>query len=171
MSTPPLLTVMGEFTDARTLALVERCSKKAKEIIVPILNSKLHKVILDRFPYIKYLPADQSGQYYRQILKSYFRSTNIPLQVETSHWVGNLLDNHPVRRISSCYVREAMQTAEGRRRVLKSIEEWRVALERTVTVPTTLRDLVRRLDALERNVFVNFAVDPNGITYEYNPDL
>jgi len=166
-----LLNVMHEYTDARTLALVERCSKKAKETIAPILESKLHKVILDRFPYIKDLPPDQTAAYYRGILKTYFRSTNIPLQVETSHWVGKLLDNTPVRPSSACYVREAMPTAEGRRRVLRSIEEWRVALERTVTTPTTLRGLVRRLDALERNVFVNFIVDPNGITYEYNPDL
>ncbi len=55
------------------------------------------------------------------------------------------------------YVRTAMVTAEGRRRVLKSIHDWRVVVERNVTRMHDPDDLVT-LDVLANLVRTDFAV-------------
>ncbi len=172
-----LLDVMGEFTDPFTLALVGRCSRTASEAIRPILDVKMYGLILKLFSGIKYLPEGQGVAYYRKLLKKYFRTTqNIPLSVEINHWVGNLVGRdyefkQSISNSSSYYVWEALDTAEGRRRVLKSIDEWRIALKRTTRTQRGRRERTKRLDILALRVNTSFAIVSGGIAAEYLVDL
>lgn len=174
---PALLDVMGEFTDPFTLALVGRCSKTTSKAIRPILDVKMYDLIRTLFKGITSLPVARSAAYYRTLLKKYFRTTrNIPLSVEINHWVGNLVGRdyefkQSISNSSSYFVWEAMDTAEGRRRVLKSIDEWRLALKRTTRTSRERRERTKRLDILTLRVNTSFAIVSGGIGAEYMIDL
>ena len=149
LTQPRLFAVMGEFMLPETLARVAKCSKAARGVISPILerkkgdNQEMYEMTLRCFPGISYLahPSLQiDASYYLELLDGYYTTDHsmVLLPTEISYEVGRILGNSYYCQVNPRtmvinHVKTAMVTAEGRRRVLKSIQDWRVVIERNVT--------------------------------------
>ncbi len=154
-----------------TLARVAKCSNAARGVINPVLERKkgdkqeMHELTLRCFPGIDYLLRPFSvddASYYTGLLDQYFTTNHsmVLLSTEISHEVGRILHNsyfyeRNPRPMVANYVRTAMITAEGRRRLLKSIDDWRSVIERNVTGMYNPEDrgVLEVLDNLARTDF------------------
>jgi hypothetical protein len=167
---PRLLSVMCEFTRPETLARVAQCSKAAHTVIVPLLKQKkenreeMHAMMLRLFPGIQDLP-DHSTQVdtslYHTLLDTFFgpecQTARLPVQVSFN--VGtylSLIGQFTDAILMENFVVE-LQTAKGRRKIQRAIDDWRVAVEMNTN------DIQRRtglacLDNLERVVRGDFVV-------------
>jgi hypothetical protein len=181
--TPRLFTVMGEFMLPETLARVAKCSNVARGVINPILERKkgdkqeMYELILRCFPGISNLSQPDpefDASYYTGLLDAYYTPNHsmVLFSTEISHEVGRILHNsyfyeRNPRAMVSNYVRTAMVTAEGRRRLLKSIDDWRSVIERNVTGMYNPEDL-GALDVLADVTRTNFAVKSEKIQSRHN---
>ena len=136
-STPGILGVMGDFSDIWTLVLVSRCSKQAKEITNPYIESKkqnkqaMFELVCAVFPTldailpVRYAP---DGDYYYQMIETYFNGNGRPLVV-VSHKIGNIIENRCYRRtreeMVNCLDQE-MKSSHGRKTILDAIQGWRL---------------------------------------------
>lgn len=147
--TPRIFTVMGEFMLPETLARVAKCSNAARGVINPVLERKkgdkqeMYELILRYFPGISNLSQPDpefDASYYTGLLDTYYTTNHsmVLFSTEISHEVGRILCNsyfyeRNPRAMVANYIRTAMVTAEGRRRLLRSIDDWRSVIERNVT--------------------------------------
>ena len=135
-----LLSVMGDYTDIQTLALVARCSNTARLAITPLLNKKMesraerNKLFSRLFPGASVLNLKSFGNadYYSMLLNRYFVTCSVPHQAEVTHWVGKMLDGYEDHTNDNQYavrdVMKAMKSALGRRRILVAAKEWGAVL-------------------------------------------
>ena len=135
-----LFSVMGDYTDIQTLALVARCSKQAHTALMPFLIKKMEnkgerKRLFSRLfrgSVIKYLPTNEKADYYSVLLNQYFVTCTVPHQAEVTHWVGKMLDGYGDHTNDNQYavrdVMKAMKSALGRRRILVAAKEWGAVL-------------------------------------------
>jgi hypothetical protein len=162
-----LLSVMGDYTDIQTLALVARCSNKAHIAITPLLNKKMesraerNKLFSRLFPGASVLNLKSFGNadYYSMLLNRYFVTCSVPHQAEVTHWVGKMLDGYEDHTIDNQYavtdVMKAMKSAEGRRRILVAVREWGVVITQKRGNPGTIEKRLL-LDRLNNNVRYDF---------------
>ena len=172
-NTTTLLNVMGDFTLPEIMARVSRCSKKAHQTIAPLLERKmqdageLYNLMYRLFYDIRDLPSEEDAEYYRGLLESYF-TENATTADATNEMVRTAL-RHEVRshdfdqRMALIIgpITPAMDTAEGRRRLLQSIEYWR---ERTKVHHREYRNPKNKLAVMDYRVRSDFAIRDNRIT-------
>ena len=143
---PRIFDVMGDYMLPEVLAKVAKCSQTAHDTITPILERKkrdkqeMHDLVQRLFHGIRFLPKPteiEDASYYTNMLDAYFTRdhTNVLQLTEISHIVGRILDLlvHSRAEMVVFFLRTSLKTAEGRSRVLKAIEEWRVVVTRNVT--------------------------------------
>ena len=167
-TTPPprILSVMGDMMFPEVMARVAHCSKLAHRHITPVLEMKLrdrrelYHMLRRIFPGIADLSDAQDSLYYNALIREYFSPSHVPLPAEINYWVGSVVNQYEGHILNrdriSFYVLHAMQSAEGRRRVLGFIGEWREVLNAFNTHVYTLP--MQRLDVLEDCIRRDFAV-------------
>ena len=178
MQTTTLLSVMGDFTLPEIMVRVSRCSKKAHQAITPLLERKmqdageLYNLMYRLFYDIRDLPSEEDAEYYRGLLDSYFTNNNATTTTihtidATNEMVRTAL-RHNVKshdfdqRMTLIIgpITPAMDTSDGRRRLLQSIEYWR---ERTAEV-RMYHNPENKLDVMDYSVRSDFAIRDNQIT-------
>ncbi len=163
VSAPRLFGVMGDFMFPEVLARVATCSKTAHTFITPILRLKLsdkgemYQMMCRLFPGIDGLPEGRDVLYYDSLMRRYFSPRSVPLPLETNYWVGAVVHSqlHPADEPRITFqVMTAMESAEGRRRLIQSINEWRALLAlRHGGIHTPQEMLLDTLEACTRTVF------------------
>ena len=167
---PRLFSVMCEFTRPETLARVAQCSKTAHTLIAPLLKQKkenraeMHAMMLRLFPGIQDLPHHSTqvdASLYHTLLSTYFgpecQTAGLPVQVSFNVGTYLKLSGQFTDAILMENFVVELQTAKGRRKIQRAIDEWRVA------VGMIAHDIQRRtglacLENLERVVRGDFVV-------------
>jgi hypothetical protein len=121
-------------------------------------KQEMYQMLLRLFPGISYLPEGRDASYYNTLLETYFESrVFVPMPVAIGHMIGKAMEMtrataraanitamitqadtfntrilDPYLAGELCYhVRTAMNSIEGRRRLMQSISDWEEALEMT----------------------------------------
>ena len=141
---------VGHFLRPEHLAKLAKASKEMRSLAIPMLiplrqnKQAMYDLLLRLFPNLRHGhlrdPANVAdASYYTGLLDAYFTSdhSKIPPQNIVSRVVDVLLykKERSTTAIVKHYVMPAMQTAEGRRRVLRAVEERRSPLRRWIEDP------------------------------------
>jgi hypothetical protein len=138
-----LLDAMGDFTQPEILALVAKCSRTARARLTPLLNVKksdkaeMHQLVKRLFPDIKDLEdpaAMPNSSMYTWILDAYFSPDQHYFKFE------DLMKD----------IVPEMRSAAGRRMLLRAVDEWLQATDRSSKYDADRRKKDEKLALLER---------------------
>ena len=157
-----LLDAMGDFTQPEILALVAKCSRTARARLTPLLNVKksdkaeMHQLVKRLFPDIKDLEdpaATPNSSMYTWILDAYFSpdQRTLPQYCEVVHKIGTICSKHYFKfeDLMKDIVPE-MRSAAGRRMLLRAVDEWLQATDRSSKYDADRRKKDEKLALLER---------------------
>jgi len=138
---------VGHFLRPEHLAKLAKASKEMRSLAIPMLmplrqnKQAMYDLLLRLFPNLRHRhlrdPANVTdASYYTGLLDAYFTSdhSKVPPQNIVSRIVDVLLYKKELSTTTTVkdYVMPAMQTAEGRRRVLRAVEERQGPLRRWI---------------------------------------
>ena len=130
---------------------------------------EMYQLVLRIFPGILKLPADETAEYYRRLLNSYYYPDPElgPCDIEVSHMVGSIItapNPYNEARSFMLYVPGCANAAVKRARVLKAIGEWTtIYTKRGVSIGADFTDAITKLDALALALRTDFAVYENTV--------
>jgi hypothetical protein len=172
-----IFNVVSDYMPPESLAKVAKCSKAAEQAITPQLEKKMQsakevrQLVLRLFPTMMNLPSvaemENKTQHYRTILNKYFdpNPNTEPCESQVSNMVGEIATKpHPAMyRFGFMLFVEGVDTAVGRRRVLKAINDWITYLCRRQANGFHSKGGVERLDALAYDILTDFTMLENRI--------